>query len=435
MAQDPNIPDLERITFFPGQRLTARDLTELQRAHRELRWLHNRSLHNWGIGVGLTVSGKRGSSAVTVETGYGIDCLGREIILTEPQTMPVPAVAGGPSGGEAVYYLIAAYQPNEDQPVAERRAGVCRPEGTVRLSETPRLEWRKPLQLEADREGMQLVLAQVWIQNCQLSRPPSFAPRRYARPAEQPYIAAGQTIPGKTDWRFWPDPDDPATASGVETVVDTSAARFRHTPRYQARVGGSRRLANDPLTAQIAAEYVYEELNARSAITINDGTADSQRLTTKFREIFGNLDGAEVLEAYTIDVNDTDFTTLLHEIAERGRLDVLYFPIFESHATFLAQQAAILMASISDFNITLIDKESVILLLEGFGRVVDITPDSFSFRLLLPRGLDTRDDAAQPGERVSIHRLNPEAVFVDNDAESLFMTQLKWHVVWMGIEG
>ena len=48
-----DIPDLERITFFAGQRLLARDLGDLQRADRELRWLHNRSLHTWGIGIGF----------------------------------------------------------------------------------------------------------------------------------------------------------------------------------------------------------------------------------------------------------------------------------------------------------------------------------------------------------------------------------------------
>ena len=155
MAERVDIPDIERVTFFTGQRLTEKDLAALQRANRELRWLHNRSLHSWGIGIGLAVAGERGDSAVTVEPGYGVDCLGREIILTAPRTMPVPAVAHGPGGEEAVYYLVAAYQEDADQKVAERRPGVCLPEGTVRLSEEPRLEWRRPEQLQ---EGFELVL-------------------------------------------------------------------------------------------------------------------------------------------------------------------------------------------------------------------------------------------------------------------------------------
>jgi hypothetical protein len=238
MVEKADIPRLERITFFSGQRLTAKDLTELQRAHRELRWLHNRSLHGWGIGIGLAVTGERGASAVTIEPGYGVDCLGREIILTEKKTIKVPAVAGAPGGTEAVYYLVAGYQGDEVQQVAERRPGVCIPGGTVRLSEEPLIDWRRPNQL---KEGLELVLAQVWIQNCQLSRPLSLAPRRYARPAQQPYIAAGQTSEGNTAWQEWKVNN---TLVGVETRVDTSAAHFRTTPRYIAHIVGERFLVD-----------------------------------------------------------------------------------------------------------------------------------------------------------------------------------------------
>jgi hypothetical protein len=234
MTEKVDVPGLERITFFTGQRLTAPDLAALQRAHRELRWLHNRSLHGWGIGIGLGVTGDRGDSAVTVEPGYGVDCRGREIILTDPRVRTVPAVAAAPGGGEAVYYLVAIYLGDESQKVSERRPGVCLPEGTVRLTEEPGLEWRRPDQLQ---EGLELILAQAWIQNCQLSRPVSLTPRRYARPSQQPYIAAGQTEVEKTNWVHWTVGQQPI---GLEVKVDTSAARFRSTPRYIAHVAGDR---------------------------------------------------------------------------------------------------------------------------------------------------------------------------------------------------
>lgn len=234
MAERVDIPNIERVTFFNGQRLMEHDFTALQLANRELRWLHNRSLHSWGIGIGLAVMGERGDSAVTVKPGYGVDCLGREIILTESQTLPVPTVARGPGGGEAIYYLVAAYQEDADQKVAERRPGVCLPEGTVRLREEPRLEWCRPEQL---RQGFELVLAQAWIQNCRLSRPLSFAVRRFAHPSQQPYIAAGQTDREKTVWVQW---QVNTQNVGVLTHVDTSAARFRTTPRYMAHVVGER---------------------------------------------------------------------------------------------------------------------------------------------------------------------------------------------------
>jgi hypothetical protein len=95
-----DIPNIERPLFSSGHRLTARDLTELQRAQQELRWLHNRALHAWGIGIGLAVTGEPGATAVSVDPGYGIDCRGREIVLTESRTIAVPAVAGGAGGAE-----------------------------------------------------------------------------------------------------------------------------------------------------------------------------------------------------------------------------------------------------------------------------------------------------------------------------------------------
>lgn len=239
MTGTADIPELERVTFSKGQRITDRDLAELQRTQRELRWLHNRALHAWGIGIGLGVIGERGDTAVTVEPGYGTDCQGREIILTQSRQISVPAVAAGPGGAESVYYLIAAYQSNDEQEVAERRPGMCLPEGTVRLSEQPLIAWRQADEL---LEGHELILAQAWIKNCQLTRPLSLAPRRFARPAQQPYIAAGQTGAETTVWEPW---GEGADSLGVLTHVDTSAARFTAIPTYIAHVAGDRYQVGD----------------------------------------------------------------------------------------------------------------------------------------------------------------------------------------------
>src|SRR5262245_54743831 len=175
-----NLPELERITFFSGQQLTAADLSALQRANRELRWLHNRSLHRWGIGLGFDVTGQQGASAVTITPGYGVDCLGREIILTQAVTRTVPAVGSGTWGLAANFYLVAAYQEDRDQKVLARRPGVCAAEGAVLLSEESLIDWRKPEQL---REGYELILAEASILNCQLSKPLALGARRYARQA------------------------------------------------------------------------------------------------------------------------------------------------------------------------------------------------------------------------------------------------------------
>ena len=240
MTENIDIPRLSRPTFFSGQRLTADDLNEIERVRRELRWLHNRSLHSWGIGIGFDVTGERGDSSVEIREGYGIDCLGREVLATQPLTLPVPAVAGS-SGGEAVYFLVAAYRDDSKQDIAERRDGICLPRGSVRLTEEPTIEWRRKDQL---KEGHELVLAQVSIQNCRLSKAVSTAVRRYARPASHPYIASGQTQVDGTLWQAWLAEDD-GRAIGVYVDVDASSARFQSTPRYSAHVIGQRYWSDD----------------------------------------------------------------------------------------------------------------------------------------------------------------------------------------------
>src|SRR5271169_2924862 len=73
---------LERLTFFNGQRLFADDLQTLESFNREMRWLHNQSLHQPGVGSGYAVTGAKGDRQVTVTPGYALDACGREIVLT-----------------------------------------------------------------------------------------------------------------------------------------------------------------------------------------------------------------------------------------------------------------------------------------------------------------------------------------------------------------
>src|SRR5262245_57080610 len=106
MSAFQSIPNIERQAFVNGQRLTAEDLAAVQNANKDLRWLHNRSLHGWGIGAGFSVEGEAGATAVQIGPGYAIDCLGREIILTDPVSKTVPAVGGAADGSEATFYLV-----------------------------------------------------------------------------------------------------------------------------------------------------------------------------------------------------------------------------------------------------------------------------------------------------------------------------------------
>ena len=238
MSNNLDIPVLERPAFFNGERLTAADLTAVQAFHRELRWLHNRSLHNWGIAFGFAVSGARGERVVAVQPGYALDCKGRDLILGEAQQVPIPAVGGASGGQPATYYLTATYAEDEDL-TPEVRAGTCDTSGAVRRPETPLIRWQRPHDY---RRGLDIILATIQVQNCQLAADVSGSERRNAVPAQQPYVAAGETGRGETEWSLWPTPDEEQGiyAVGVTTKVSTASAGFRITPRYQAHVVGDR---------------------------------------------------------------------------------------------------------------------------------------------------------------------------------------------------
>ena len=233
MTTENDIPILNRPDFFTGQRLLATDLQSVQAYHRELRWLHNRSLHNWGIAFGYQVTGLRGERTVTLQPGYAIDCTGRDLLLSETRVEPIPAVAA-----QTTYYLTVSYAEDADlTPIT--RGGACGSNGAVRRPEEPIVRWMTPASF---RHGHDIVVATIEVSDCQLARDVSAEERRDAVPSQQPYVAAGNSIPGQTDWQLWrvPGGDGEETAVGVQATIATSSAGFRDTPRYTAHVMGER---------------------------------------------------------------------------------------------------------------------------------------------------------------------------------------------------
>jgi len=255
-ASEADIPDLSRVTFFDGQRLTADDLNQAATVQRELRWLHNRSLHSWGIGLGFGVNGKQGDRQISIQPGYAIDCRGREILLTETLTKPIPARADDGNGNPVIYFLVAAYPDDADLVALERRAGECGSDGVVRLREQAAIYWKAQGE-QAVEAGIEIVLAQATVQNCQLGKALSLDQRRNARPSQQPYMAAGETVHGNTDWTVWKmTEDNEDRVIGVQTVVDTSAARFGTTPNYQAQLRGDRLIV---VTVNNQTQFIFME--------------------------------------------------------------------------------------------------------------------------------------------------------------------------------
>jgi hypothetical protein len=231
---------LERIRFFDRQRLLAGDLQTLESFHREMRWLHNQSLHQPGIGSGYAISGKKGDREVLVTPGYALDADGREIILTSRHTEPIPPVAGGGDGKPALYDLAVSYPGDVELKESERREGSCDSRGAVRLREEPVFCWIRLTDdgreaVEADlktrvHDGMLIVLGRVEIDNCQLKQPVSITQRRNARPPKQPRIACGVARPA------WKKLAQGQGFRAWRADVDTRSGSFASIPSYTARV-------------------------------------------------------------------------------------------------------------------------------------------------------------------------------------------------------
>lgn len=228
------LPNADRPLWFPGQLLTADDLTSSQDVDAGLRRLHHRMLHGWGIASGLVVTGRRGEASVDVAAGYALDGAGRELVLPDPVAKPVPPVAGGPDGGPRRFTLVLRWTEDVDAVVTDR-PGLCDTEGAVRRSDEPTLSWLDPADVLV---GLHIVLAEVAVQSCRLVDPPDGTLRRLLNPPPTPYTATGRTPAGETAWRVVSDQGEAPWALAV--TVDTSEAGFGDTPTYLARVAGPR---------------------------------------------------------------------------------------------------------------------------------------------------------------------------------------------------
>ncbi|MCO6449341.1 MAG: branched-chain amino acid ABC transporter substrate-binding protein, partial [Caldilineales bacterium] len=95
---------------------------------------------------------------------------------------------------------------------------------------------------------------------------------------------------------------------------------------------------NDLFQGRVAAEYAYNELGARSAATIHDGSTYADSLQQVFADTFAEL-GGEVTFQGAVNVGDTDMRPILTDIASNPP-DVLYFPIFEPEGPLITAQSS-----------------------------------------------------------------------------------------------
>lgn len=104
--------EVKRLNYFTSQFLVEDDFKLEQTYHRDMRWLHNRSLHSWGIAEGLQVT-KTGDRQVSVAPGTALDKEGREIVLpSDPAPSPLDLTQ---FGANANVYATIAWREVQDE--------------------------------------------------------------------------------------------------------------------------------------------------------------------------------------------------------------------------------------------------------------------------------------------------------------------------------
>lgn len=298
---------VERLQFFNGQRLFASDLQGIEAFNREMRWLHNQSLHQPGIGNGFAVTGQRDDREVRIGPGYALDVMGREIVLTRGAVEQVPPVASELDGQSVFFDLTVSYPADGALEVAETREGICLPRGAVRLREEPVLCWvrlkrmdQEGLQPEDPRlreeiqKGLRIVLTRAEVLNCRLKQDVSLQERRSARPSRLPYIACGEE-------KYVPWTIEKLGSSERSYVVfhlqaqgiDTSQAGFQTPPCYSARLAGERQIFKEgfPLAyffdhpANVVASRPKSfDLDLLVAVRILDGDPSEEEIQDLFKK-------------------------------------------------------------------------------------------------------------------------------------------------------
>jgi LysM domain len=464
-----DIPVLERPAFFDGQQLTAADLAAVQAYHRELLWLHNRGLHNWGIAFGYAVEGKRGGTSVHVGTGYALDCRGRDLILDVEQELPVPAVAGAAGGGPQVYLLTASYA-DDDELEAETRAGICDTSGAVRRVEAPVLRWQDPADTTPAnryRRGIDVVLASVKVAGCALAEDASGAERRDAIPATQPYVFAGRTTAGETPWTLWPEADP----VGVATTVTTTEAGFQATPRYFAHVVGER-IAQTPRRlvvdgyAQVAAagaggfelrvilpsgatpdeerQYTLQPNDLRkvlAALSHDDPTTIDVVLAVNNLSLSGLslAVGRQLLVPTDIIPHTATFDDAVFFQVDFGRLASRFSTTVEAiivanHGLSIAFVGQTLLIP-QKLHLVTVEATHLDVALAGVASAFGTTLD----RIKAANGFNDASLSLSVGQVLQIPAppldFNPRDVVLTSEFLATLEQELDWHVVWLGVEG
>lgn len=211
---------LERLQYAQGQQLRSRDFRDLAEIEDQLRWWHNRSLHEIpGVRRGLDV--KVAPTTITISPGIAYDGYGRELLhARETILSPLPDL---PTEG-----LILVVQRSASRPAGNFSPASCPPSTTGSSLNTLEFLWLENLERNAPHG---VPLGRLYRE---IDKSLHFDPQRsYTRPLARPRMANGSTIPGATDWELW-QPLEDGLVLGLQVWIDAATAGFTRPPCYFA---------------------------------------------------------------------------------------------------------------------------------------------------------------------------------------------------------
>jgi branched-chain amino acid transport system substrate-binding protein len=128
------------------------------------------------------------------------------------------------------------------------------------------------------------------------------------------------------------------SSAGLVMISPSNTAPALTDPNGTWQAGYFRTAHNDKFQGRVAAEFAYNELGARTAATIHDGSPYADQLQLVFAETFEELGGTITFQG-AVNVGDTDMRPVLTTVASDSP-DVLYFPIFEPEGPFIVAQSS-----------------------------------------------------------------------------------------------
>jgi branched-chain amino acid transport system substrate-binding protein len=128
-----------------------------------------------------------------------------------------------------------------------------------------------------------------------------------------------------------------ASDAGIVLISPSNTAPSLTNPGMAWNPGYLRTCHNDKVQGAAMAKYVYDELGARTAATIHDGSPYADQLQQVFAQTFQDM-GGTITHQGAVNVGDTDMGPILTTIAADSP-DFIYYPIFIPEGAQITRQA------------------------------------------------------------------------------------------------